>query len=230
MIGEMTARDSLTESDIVQMYALMAKYYAQTDESVFRQDLAGKEYVLLLREGAALVGFTTQKRMTIQVGDEEIHGVFSGDTIIDKAHWGETELFRVWAQFWFSYAEQYPEFWWFLICKGYKTYRILPTFWETFYPTFRHSTPPREQAIMDAYAATLYGDAYDRESGVIHYRYRKDKLREGVADIDTHRLKNRDISYFAAKNPGYLIGEDLVCLAKLSRDVMKPRSPKLLGI
>ena len=230
MIGEMVERSSLTESDVMRMYALMAAFYAQTDEVVFRRDLAEKEFVLLLREGTEIVGFTTQKRLDVKVGDEIVHGVFSGDTIIDKAHWGETELFRVWAQFWFQYAEQFPEFWWFLICKGYKTYRILPTFWETFYPTFRHDTPPREQAIMDAYATALYGEEYDREKGVIRYRHAKDRLREGVADIETHRLKNRDIAYFVERDPWHVQGDDLVCLAKLSRDVMKTRSPKLLGI
>lgn len=230
MIGEMVERGSLTQSDIERMYALMAEFYAQTEEHVFRRDLAEKEYVLLLREGGKIVGFTTQKLLDVQVGDEVVHGIFSGDTIIDKAHWGEAELFRVWAQFWFSYAEQFPEFWWFLICKGYKTYRILPTFWETFYPTYRQETPPREQAIMDSYASALYGEEYDRARGVIRYRHTKDRLREGVADIDEHRLKNRDIAYFAEHNPGHVRGDDLVCLAKISRDAMKPRSPKVLGI
>ena len=230
MKGDMLTVGALTESDITAMFALMEEFYAQTDEAVFRRDLAGKDYVLLLRESERIVGFTTQKLLTVEADGEPVHGMFSGDTIIDKAHWGEAELFRVWSQFWFPYAKQYPEFWWFLICKGYKTYRILPTFWAEFYPTFRRETPAREQAIMDAYAKALYGEEYDPVSGVIRYRHTKDKLREGVADIDEHRLKNRDIAYFSERNPGHVNGEDLVCLAKIDISAMKPRSPKVLGI
>lgn len=230
MTGKMMPRRELPASEIPAMYALMQESYVQTSEDVFRQDLAGKDYVLLLHEGTQLVGFTTQKLVTLDVGGETVHGMFSGDTIIDPAHWGEAELFRVWSQFWFPYAEQFPEFWWFLICKGYKTYRILPTFWAEFYPTFRRETPAREQAIMDAYARALYPDEYDPESGVIRYRHEKDRLREGVADIDAHRLKNSDISYFVKRNPWHVQGDDLVCLAKISRDAMRPRSPRILGI
>ena len=230
MKGEMIPRSALTEADIRTMYALMETFYAQTDEAVFRHDLDGKDYVLILREGAELVGFTTQKLLTVDVEGKPVHGMFSGDTIIDKAHWGEAELFRVWSQFWFPFAKDYEEFWWFLICKGYKTYRILPTFWAEFYPTFRHETPAREKAIMDAYASALYGEEYDPASGVIRYRNEKDKLREGVADLDEHRLKNKDIAFFAQANPGHVNGEDLVCLAKIDISAMKPRSPKILGI
>lgn len=230
MTGKMIPLAQLSPSDIPAMYALMQASYEQTDEAVFRRDLAGKDYILLLHEGEQLVGFTTQKLLTVEVGGKAVHGMFSGDTIIDPAHWGEAELFRVWSQFWFPYAEQYDEFWWFLICKGYKTYRILPTFWAQFYPTFRFPTPGREQAIMDAYASALYPDEYDKTSGVIRYSHEKDRLREGLADIDEHRLKNKDIAYFAERNPWHVHGDDLVCLAQISRGAMKPRSPRILGI
>ena len=83
---------------------------------------------------------------------------------------------------------------------------------------------------MDAYASALYGGEYDPVSGVIRYRHEKDRLREGVADLDEHRLKNKDIAFFAQANPGHVNGEDLVCLAKIDVSAMKPRSPKILGI
>ena len=61
------------------------------------------------------------------------------------------------------------------------------------------------------------------ESSILMYR-------EGVADLDEHRLKNKDIAFFAQANPGHVNGEDLVCLAKIDISAMKPRSPKILGI
>ena len=157
-----------------------------------------------------------------------MQGVFSGDTIIRRDLWGDTELFRTWAQFWFPYAEAHGELYWFLICKGYKTYRILPLFWREFYPSRREETPPEMQEIMDAYATQLYPDDYNPQTGVIEYRHTKDRLRSGVADIDEKHLRHPDTAYFAERNPGHAKGNDLVCLARIDRSCMRPQAERIL--
>ena len=140
MNGQVRPIGTYTEADIQAMFRLMTAFYDNVEEAVFRRDYADKDYCLALRnDDGEIVGFTTQKIMTIDVGGESVHGIFSGDTIIHKEYWGETELFRVFSEFWFQYAEQFDEFWWFLICKGYKTYRILPLFWRV---CFKCMCPP----------------------------------------------------------------------------------------
>ena len=229
MTGNILPAAQCTQAQLCAMYALMAQHYEGTQETVFRQDFADKDYVLLLHdESGSIVGFTTQKLLHFPVDGREIHGVFSGDTIIRQDLWGDPELFRVWAQFWFPYAEQFEEFYWFLICKGYKTYRILPLFWEEFYPSRKAPVPPRMQAIMDAYAALLYPDAYNPATGVVEYRHAKDRLRPGVADITPARLRNPDIAYFLQRNPGHTQGHDLVCLARLDRQCLRRRAEGIL--
>ena len=115
-----------TEEEIQAMYRIMAQFYDDTEEAVFRRDFFDKDYCLALyHETEGIVGFTTQKVLALDVDGKTVHGMFSGDTIIGKDHWGDLELFRTWAKFWFPFAEQYEEFYWFLICKGYKTYRII---------------------------------------------------------------------------------------------------------
>jgi hypothetical protein len=170
-----------------------------------------------------LVGFTTQKLLDVNVNGKIVPGMFSGDTIIHKDYWGSTELFRVWAKYWFEYAERFGEFYWFLICKGYKTYRIMPLFWTEFYPNYKTETPAYEQSIIDAYAQMLYPDEYNKDTGVIEYKTVKDKLKKGVADIDEHLLKNKDIAYFCKRNPEHYKGNDLACLAKIDKAVIKKR-------
>lgn len=217
-----------TEKEISAMYALMTEFYDNMDEDVFRRDFFNKDYCLVLYDEEVLVGFTTQKVMSVTVEGREIHGMFSGDTIIHKDHWGEIELFKVWAQFWFDYAEKYEEFYWFLICKGYKTYRILPSFWKEFYPNRQTETPEYEQKIIDAYASLLYPEEYNKNTGVIEYSHVKDKLRSGVADVDSHRIKNKDIAFFCNKNPGHIDGNDLACIARIDKRYLKRRVPELL--
>ncbi len=218
-----------SQAEIEAMYRLMAEFYDNMDEAVFRRDFFDKDYCLALyHESDGLVGFTTQKVMEIEVDGKIIHGMFSGDTIIHKEHWGDIELFRAWADFWFDFAEKYEEFYWFLICKGYKTYRIMPLFWTEFYPSYRCDTPEYEQKIIDAYASKLYPDEYNRSSGVIEYRSTKDKLKSGVADIGEHELKNKDIAYFCKANPRHADGNDLACVAKIDKEKLKKRAVGLL--
>ncbi len=218
-----------TEEEIRTMYRIMAQFYDNTDEAVFRRDFFDKDYCLALyHETDGIVGFTTQKVIALDVDGKTVHGMFSGDTIIHKDYWGDAELFRVWANFWFAYAEQYEEFYWFLICKGYKTYRIMPLFWTEFYPSYRCETPEYEQRIMDAYAQKLYLEEYNPETGVIEYKGIKDKLRSGVADIGARELKNKDVAYFCERNPRHADGCDLVCLAKIDRSLLKKRVLEML--
>lgn len=218
-----------TEAEISAMYSLMDEFYDNTDEAVFRRDFFDKDYCLALYlEDGKLVGFTTQKVLEIDVDGKKVNGMFSGDTIIHKDYWGDIELFRVWARFWFDFAEKYDEFYWFLICKGYKTYRIMPLFWKEFYPNYRMETPEYEQKIIDAYASHLYPDEYNSKTGVIEYKKVKDKLKDGVANVGEREMKNKDIAFFCKANPNFADGNDIACLAKIDINILKRRVPELL--
>lgn len=229
MKGTVVKIQDVTADEINAMFALMDEFYENMDRSVFERDFFAKDYCIILRnDEERVVGFTTQKVMSVSVDGKEVHGMFSGDTIIHKDYWGDTELFRVWAQFWFPFAEKYDEFYWFLICKGYKTYRIMPLFWREFYPSCKAETPEYEKKIIDAYASLLYPDEYNAATGVIEYKHVKDKLKAGVADIDEHRMKNKDVAFFNAANPGHAAGNDLACLARIDRSLLRKHAPELL--
>lgn len=227
--GEIRPAKDCGDAELCAMYRLMEEFYDGTDEAVFRRDFAGKDFCLsLYAEDGSLAGFTTQKILAVDVDGRRVEGVFSGDTIIHRKYWGDQTLFKVWADFWFRYAGAKKEFYWFLICKGYKTYRMLPVFFKHFYPDCRRETPSFEKSIMDAYGSFLYPGEYNPFTGVIEYRADKDRLRQGVADIGERELKNRDIAFFAEKNPGYLRGNDLACLARIDRENLRPHAAKFL--
>jgi len=227
--GRILERTQLTGEEINSMFSLMNEFYDNMNMDVFLRDLANKDYCLLLcNEEKEVVGFTTQKIMSFEMDGKMIHGVFSGDTIIHRDYWGSMEMYVVFARFFFDLAKKYDNFYWFLISKGYKTYRMLPVFFCDFYPSFHKSTPPLEQSIIDGYGELLYKDEYDRKTGVIQYTSVKDKLKTGVADITGKELRNPDIQFFLKANPAYHRGNDLVCLARLSEDNLQPRARKLL--
>ena len=231
LTGGIIPRSQLNTEDIQCMYALMDQFYSHMRFDVFVKDLDRKDHCLLLRnESGDIVGFSTQQILSVPVGGKQVCGVFSGDTIIHNAYWGSTELFRVFAQYYFEYAERYDEFYWFLISKGYKTYKILSTFFLTFYPNGHHKTPLYEKAIMDAYGACLFPGEYNPVSGVVEYQGIKDALRPGVADIDNRALRDPHVRFFAEANPGYAAGNDLVCLALMNRENTRRSTRRFLGI
>lgn len=227
--GQLMERAALQQEETETMFALMQTFYDDVNRDVFMSDLRDKDYCILLRNDASeVVGFSTQKIMTFDMDGRTIHGVFSGDTIIHRDYWGSFELYTVFARFFFAYAERYDAFYWFLISKGYKTYRMLPVFFNEFFPCRDKATPEPEQSIMNGYAARLYPEEYNDRTGVIEYRTVKDKLKMGVADITDKELRNPDIRFFLQVNLDYARGNDLVCIARLAKENLKPRAKALL--
>lgn len=221
----------LTDQDTSAMYSLMEEFYLGTCRDVFLRDLAEKDTCILLRDADHVIrGFSTQHLMTVEVDSTKVRGVFSGDTIIHRSCWGSPELFHVFARHFIGEQRPYPELYWFLMSKGYKTYKMLPLFFQSFYPRVNMTTPVLEQRIMDAYAMARYPEEYDHCRGIIAYRGVKDSLRQGVADITDRCLRDPDVSHFLKLNPGHAGGDDLVCLTRLSPENLKPAlRRRLLG-
>ena len=227
--GRVIESKQLTGAEQAAMYALMAEFYDDTDPAVFLRDLMEKDYcILLYDEAGGLQGFSTQQLMAVEVQGKTVHGGFSGDTIIHKEYWGSLELFRLFGAYFVELGKTWESFYWFLISKGYKTYKMLPLFFKEYYPNCQGGTPPFEQAVMDAFGMAKYPEEYDPSSGLILYRGTKDKLKPGVADITDKQLKDQTIRYFLKRNPEHFKGNDLVCLANLTEDNLRPGILRLI--
>lgn len=209
----------------------MDEFYAQMNYNKFLADLSEKDYCILLQgDNLEIRGFSTLQIVTIQSNGRAISGVFSGDTIIHQENWGSLELFKTFAQFVFALAKEYQEFYWFLISKGYKTYKMLPLFFKEFYPNYQVTTADYEQSILHAFGHYKFSDEYCPVRGVVKYQAVKDTLRPGVADITEKQLRDKNIAFFVEKNPGYAHGEDLVCIAKFDQaNLRSPIRRLLLG-
>lgn len=226
----------VARSEREEMYALLDRYFCGTSRGRFEADLGGKEKVILLRETGSgrIQGFTTLVRLDARIDDQEVAAFFSGDTIVARAYWGETLLTRVWGRTVFDAVDQiraeHPAvaIYWFLICSGYKTWRFLPTFFRRFYPSPDEVTPPRLRRIRDALGATTFGDQYCHDAGIVRFRTPA-PLREGVAAVTDGRLRDRHIAYFVHMNPGHTDGDQLACLAELSRSNLTRAAERMLS-
>jgi hypothetical protein len=211
-------------NDRREMYALLRTYFSGTTRARFEADLREKEQVILLRDASTgrVQGFSTFMRIEMEIDGTKVVAFFSGDTIVDREFWGETILSRIWGQTIVTEAErihtQQPATaaYWFLICSGYKTWRFLPVFFREFYPNPDVPTPPRFRRLIDTLGTTRFGDEYVSDAGVVRFRQAA-PLRRGVADITCERLRDPRIAFFARMNPGHAEGDELACLAELSR-------------
>lgn len=200
------------------MHALYASYYDAAPEGLFAGDLAGKDWVIELREDGILRGFTTLAIMHFTAGDVERRAIYSGDTIIDHRFWGEQALATAFCRFAGALKASDPEtpLYWFLITKGHKTYRYLGAFSHCYFPNHREATPAEAQACLDALARARFGDSYLAGRGIVHYEVSRGHLKPEWADIRPSLRARPDVRFFLERNPHYKQGDELCCLAELS--------------
>jgi hypothetical protein len=236
LAGSVARRASLTAFDRDRMYALLSTYFAGTHRSQFDADLAEKESVVLLRDRdtGEIQGFSTFMHLEISVDAHDIVAFFSGDTIVAPQYWGESMLSRLWNQTVFAEADciaagrSSTRVFWFLICSGYKTFRFLPVFFRHFYPNPESSTPDDVQRILDTLGRVKFGDRYDPASGVVRLEQAA-PLRHGIADVTEQRLRDPLVAFFAGMNPGHTRGDELACIAEISRSNLTRAGERMVG-
>jgi len=223
--GEIINVTALSSKDFSQMFGLMSHYYDNLLQDTFLSDLQQKDCVLALFDRKKdIVGFSTQKLITFPLDNQEIRGIFSGDTIVDKTYWGQMELARLWLQYVLQVGNpyDYTNFYWFLISKGLKTYRMLPVHFHTYYPNHALPTPPYFKKLLDTFGTCFYPQYYDREAGVMRYHGQKDRLKAEIVEMD--KRKSGEVrDFFESVNPNYKEGDDLVCVAPINPHNFKPR-------
>lgn len=214
------------------MLRLMEEAYENISEEVFEADLAEKDWVIQLRDPAsgALCGFSTQMLVPLEVAGREVTVLFSGDTVIARAHWGDAALSHVWGNLVLRLLEEHEagSLYWVLISKGYKTYRFLPVFFHEFYPRHDAATPGWAEAIIGAFGERKFGGAFDAAAGIVRAYAGKDRLREGVAEVTAERMLDPHVAYFVRRNPGHAAGDELCCVAPLSRENFTPAAYRVI--
>jgi hypothetical protein len=118
---------------------------------------------------------------------------------------------------------------WFLISKGYRTYRFLPVFFREFYPRYDRPTPTPAQSLLNAFARAKFGAAFDAVQGVIVANPDGCRLRPGVADLTPGRLHDPHVRFFQERNPGHAQGDELCCLAPLTPENFTAAAHRVIG-
>lgn len=216
----------LSRLDRQQMYQLMADHYVDADPHAFERDLNEKEWVIVTSDSRrGILGFTTLKVLTADVGTERVSALYSGDTALDPDIWGSGSWVRVWGRHATKIVQslQPGPVLWLLLTATHRTYRFLPTFFREYYPRSAGSMPAVDRRRLDALMSLKFSREYDREQGIVHAAHPL-VVRPVRVAMATEGMDDDDGQFFASRNPGYLNGDYLVCTAELT-----PRNYTRLG-
>jgi hypothetical protein len=209
LAGSVTARGALSWGERRQMQALLEQHFDGVSTASFEADLAEKDWVVRLLDPAGrLRAFSTLQYIVL----DGVHTVFSGDTIVDPEAWGSFELHKSWIALVRGLAEALAPrtLYWLLICSGWRTYRFLPVFFRDFAP---RPSEVHQSALLTRLARARFGERFEAASGVV--RLASPQVLRPIAD---ERHRNEHAAYFERRNPGWVCGDELVCLAELSRE------------
>jgi hypothetical protein len=210
---------ALTAADCDAMFALFDRYYVDVTRARFDADLAAKDHVIALRDASgAWVGFSTLAAVSVEVDGVVHRGVFSGDTVVDEAHWGDGALGRAFLGYLLRARLRHPfqPLWWFLISKGYKTYLLMANNFPEHWPRPEVPTPASVEALRAAFASRWFGAAWRPAEGVVRHDAPAGRVRAGGAVPDDAARARPRVAFFEANNPGWAAGDELVCVASMS--------------
>lgn len=218
----------LSEIECREMADLYLAHYDASSEDLFLSDLRSKTEVLIVRGHDELIGFTTLEVFTWKQQGRTFNIVYSGDTIVDSAYWGQQALAFAWIKRMGEIRRQHPDLplYWLLIVKGHRTFKYLPTFGRTFYPHWADQNDDL-RVVADALAREKFGSNYNPQTGVVEFAKSRGQLKADIAEPTEAELRKECVRFFLKRNPNYRIGHELVCLCELVESNMKPLTKRI---
>lgn len=212
-------REALAGAERAELYALLQEHFEGVLPEQFNRDLDEKDWVLRIRMGERLIGFTTLQARAFEHEGRHLRVLYSGDTIMSPEGWGSPVLAKGWISLVHRIQAEHPDdpWYWLLLSSGFRTYRFLPVFWREFWPRVDAEAPSDMRALTNALAHDRFGTQYNATAGVVRFD-RPQRLRGQLAAIPEGRELDPHVRFFLELNPGHAAGDELVCLAPIHDD------------
>jgi hypothetical protein len=222
----------LDDDDRLQMLRLHSRYFDNVLREVFLRDMAEKDWVIVLRDGTrTIAGFSTLRVLTLTVDAADCVFLFSGDTIVDQKYRQRGLLAGTFGHMMLRVLEDNPGIpaYWFLISKGYRTYRFLPVYFHHFFPRYDRATPEPYTRRIAAIATHLFGPSYDARTGIVRHSGIRDRLAPALSSIPSGRIRDPHVDFFVSRNALHAEGDELACIADIALDNFNAACRRLMA-
>ncbi len=228
MIGRLVRRDDLGEAERASMHALLESHFDGVTREGFEADLAEKNWVVVIEEDGRLFGFSSLLIYETSEVGEPVTVIYSGDTIVARDAWNTWALPGSWIAAVRALREEYSRgrLYWLLITSGFRTYRFLPVFWREFHPRHDAPIPVETKALLSSLAIGRLGAAFSPEIGIARLP-RPQVLRPDLRSVPDGRWADPHVAFFLARNPGWVAGDELVCLTEIAYDNLTPAGRRM---
>lgn len=224
---------ALSASELATMFGLLSLEFLGVSRHDFLRDLEEKESVLLLRTEHSygeMVGFSTIMSFELPIASRKVMAVFSGDTTVLPQYRHSTGFGVEIGRYFLRAIELFSghEVYYVLISKGWRTYKVLPFFFKEFSPAYDASPRLDDKEVIDAFGAMKYPREYNPSKGMIIFSKETQRLIPGSIDALPRENPDQHIRYFLEKNPTYLSGTELVCVAPVRESNFTPVFRRIL--
>ena len=219
---EISSIELVDEKHIEELLALFNRFYKNVTQTKFVSDFKQKQWVIILRASNSIVGFSTQTISVLNMEEEDnTMFLYSGDTVVSPEYWQKSHLSGAFCHLMIYLIDKFPlkSIYWFLTSKGYRTFRYLPVFFNSFYPDIKENHDLKK--VLDSVAENQFSHRYNAETGIIKPDPQDNMLKESKYSMPYGREKSRYIDFFMKKNPHCMNGDELACIAAIKKDNFK---------
>ena len=119
---QLVPREALSEEDALRLHMLMETCYDHVSFERFAEDLARKDWVLLLHDSSGVIqGFSTLALNPCGLKGSNYDILYSGDTVIHPKYWGGQALVRGFFNTAGAIlANRRRRLFWYLLSKGHQ--------------------------------------------------------------------------------------------------------------
>lgn len=226
----LVSRDRLSSGDWEEMFALLTAHFEGVTREQFSCDLEEKNWVIQIRRGNRLVGFSTLLSRFVEVDGRAVTAIYSGDTIVAPEAWNSSALARGWIAAVNHIRSETPEHpcYWLLLSSGFRTYRLLPVFWREFYPRHDAKTPDSHLRLLTALAQAQYGGCFNADANIVRFPAPQ-MLRVSLSAVPAGRRLDPHVAYFLSRNAGHERGDELVCITEIHEDNLTPAGRRMVS-
>src|SRR3989344_3688272 len=233
VVGHTKRIVDLSSSERATMFGLLSLKFFGVKREDFIRDLEEKDVVMLLRKESLtgeIVGFSTLMILELSITGRRVKAIFSGDTTVLEQYRTSSGLGIELCRYFMNALKAFPDFemYYILISKGWRTYKVLPFLFKCFAPCCGEEITPCVQGVMDAFCALKYPLEYNSSRGLIVFPRETQRVMPGSIDAVPLTETDTHIQFFLSKNPTYLSGTELVCVALVDETNFAPGMMRLL--